>query len=169
MFKSIPKKVSHHIPGSIEVLRQFVISEQHYYVYTAALTRHNKLKKMISGLAQEYDRHANEITHHLIKMGIPARKLKAFAAHNPCDAQLSFGDNADCSEESVVLHLCLREHAIVTAYRDILNEPFLSGELRQVLRHQLNGIMYAYIRLKLLKGTFSPGSETHLHGIEYML
>ena len=42
---------------------------------------------------------------------------------------------------------------MISAYRDVLNEPYLFEGLRTIIRRQLNGIMYAFLQLKLLGGT----------------
>jgi hypothetical protein len=42
------------------------------------------------------------------------------------------------------------EKMLISAYRAVLNEPYLVEELRTLVREQLNGIMYAFLQLKLL-------------------
>ena len=38
---------------------------------------------------------------------------------------------------------------MINAYRAVLNEPFLMEGVRKLMRTQLNGIMYAFLQLKL--------------------
>ena len=42
---------------------------------------------------------------------------------------------------------------IINAYRKILNEPYLTAGVRALIRTQLNGILYAFLQLKLLSVT----------------
>ena len=46
-----------------------------------------------------------------------------------------------------------QEKKIINAYRKILNEPYLTAGVRVLIRTQLNGILYAFLQLKLLSVT----------------
>ncbi|HRQ51421.1 MAG TPA: hypothetical protein PLR74_12835 [Agriterribacter sp.] len=45
------------------------------------------------------------------------------------------------------------EKQMIHAYRKILNEPYLADGVRTLIRTQLNGILYAFLQLKLLSAT----------------
>lgn len=170
MFKPIiTKKVSRNISGNIKKLSSILLDERCQYMQTAGVTQNRQMKKTITGLAQEFEAYAGEIYFHLKVMGISERRSNKTDKIHQIGSTAAGGTIVDYNEEFIVSNCCSRENILVHAYRDILNEPFLSGELRQVLRQQLNGIMYGYTRLKLLKGTFSKKNSGKFSTIIDML
>jgi hypothetical protein len=65
-----------------------------------------------------------------------------------------FQSNMILLEEEAILQSCqLSEKKMIVAYRNILNEPTLEDNLRNLLRNQLNGLACAFTQIKLLNAS----------------
>lgn len=43
------------------------------------------------------------------------------------------------------------EKRVIKEYRTLLNDPYILGDHRKLLQQQLNGLLYAFVKLKMLK------------------
>lgn len=43
------------------------------------------------------------------------------------------------------------EKKVIKEYRTLLNDPYILGDHRKLLQQQLNGLLYAFVKLKMLK------------------
>jgi len=43
------------------------------------------------------------------------------------------------------------EKKLIKEYRNLLNDPYIYGDHRKLLQQQLNGLLYAFVKLKMLK------------------
>lgn len=51
-----------------------------------------------------------------------------------------------------VLDECTQiEKNLITEFRRLLNDSLISGDLRKLLQEQLNGVLYAFVKLKMLR------------------
>ena len=107
-------------------------------------------RRTITTLAQESNQYACEILAQIktlggdcsMEMNVDSRRAPA-----PMMPAIFKDDNE-------VLFFCTEsEKNIIRAYREVLNEPYLMEGLRNMVRYQLNGIMCAFLQLKLLGST----------------
>ncbi len=56
--------------------------------------------------------------------------------------------------DNYVFDLCrLSEKEVIKAYRNVLNEPFLTSGIKDMIRYQLNGMLCAFQQLRLLNAS----------------
>lgn len=159
MLKPVRYNVYPHILTKISQVVRLLQMEKEKYEHAALTVENTQLRNTIRCLAQENNQYANELLCQLAILGVrmdetihktvtPAETLvPLFPAGN--------NDRSRYHEEELLIACCESEKEVIAAYRDILNEPFLAAETRRVMRYQLNGIMYAFLQLKLLKGTLA--------------
>ncbi len=108
------------------------------------------LRRTVLGLAQECNQYAHELLGQLEKMTGKVRDSD--------DDIQNLQDNTLLSEQDDIVQSCvISERKMIAAYRGILNEPILDENLRNLLRNQVNGIICAFMQLKLLKSSLVRG------------
>jgi hypothetical protein len=114
------------------------------YERVAATIPDKALSRAVLTLAQESNQYACELSSHMLTLGggaISKGKNDLREHESPAnvfkdaDEALTFSEN---------------EKKMVIAYQEILNESFLYEGLRKMIRYQLNGILCAFMQLKLL-------------------
>lgn len=155
MIKATSFKIPQYIAERLFRLMDILKNEKEKYEQ-ASLTIHDKqFKQNISILAQENSQYVSELTSQLQSLGVydcidSPEKIEAAGKH------LSISEvNSDTTSANLnILEFCKdSEKKMISAYREVLNEPYLLEGLRAIIRRQLNGIMYAFLKLKLLEGT----------------
>lgn len=125
----------------------FLKTEKEKYERAALAVSDRQVRYTITNLAQESNQYECELLSQLRSLGAnirigqpesaPAASFKPVAAAG--------------SDDHITLQLCRdSEKQMITAYRTILNEPFLMEDLRKLMRTQLNGILCAFLQLKLM-------------------
>lgn len=147
----------------IEKLEHLTMLLQHECAYlktVAAEMSHRQLRNSIYLAVQECNQYALEISG---QMQILDYTKNAKQAH-PEVAEFTSLPVTVSSTESIkkaVRHCRETELRLITAYREILNEPFLLQDLRVLLRRQYNGVLCAFLQLKLLDGNYIYCSEDY--------
>jgi len=155
MIKATSFKAPQYIVESLSQLMDILKNEKKKYEQ-ACLTIHDKqFKYNISILAQENGQYVSELASHLKSLGvydcIDAPEKAVDAEKLPLVSAIS---NNETNVNVTILQFCKdSEKKMISAYRNVLNEPYLLEGLRTIIRRQLNGIMYAFLQLKLLEGT----------------
>jgi uncharacterized protein (TIGR02284 family) len=154
MIKATSFKVPQYIVERLSHLMDILRHEKEKYEQ-ASLTIHDKqFKQNISILAQENSQYVSELTSQLKSLGVYDcidAPEKAAADKPPFVSTIS---SDETNANMTILQFCKdSEKKMISAYRDVLNEPYLFEGLRTIIRRQLNGIMYAFLQLKLLEGT----------------
>lgn len=128
----------------------FLKNEKEKYESAALAVSDRQIRYTITNLAQESKQYGYELLAQLRSLGAtvkteqaestPAEFLKPIPEAAP---------NRDLDHNT--LQICTEsEKQMITAYRTILNEPFLMEDLRKLIRNQLNGILCAFLQMKLL-------------------
>jgi uncharacterized protein (TIGR02284 family) len=108
-------------------------------------------RRTISTLAQESNQYACEILAQIKSLGGDPSLVAETVDMRRSPAPFGSGIFKDDNE---VLYFCTEsEKSMIRAYREVLNEPYLMEGLRTMIRYQLNGIMCAFLQLKLLGST----------------
>jgi len=154
MIKATSFKAPQYIVERLSHLMDILRHEKEKYEQ-ASLTIHDKqFKQNISILAQENSQYVSELTSQLKSLGVYDcidAPEKAVADKQPVVPDIN---SDEVNANMTILQFCKdSEKKMISAYRDVLNEPYLFEGLRTIIRRQLNGIMYAFLQLKLLEGT----------------
>jgi len=107
----------------------------------------------ICNLAQESNQYICELTSQLRSLGVEMdieQHANATSINHLYAVHAIPSESGNHSNLSVFQSCKDSEKLMISAYRDMLNEPFLVEGVRALMRSQLNGIMYAFLQLKLL-------------------
>ncbi|TDW95779.1 DUF2383 domain-containing protein [Dinghuibacter silviterrae] len=115
-----------------------------------------QIRKTITSVALESSQYATEITSKIHSLGgkphpsSPERKYNLMGL----DPKSATDETSVAEAEPEVLARCYSsENFIVKAYRDFLNEYTPYEDVRSLIRAQLNGILCAFVQLKLFNVT----------------
>ena len=148
MIFSTVYKIPSFVLDKLHVLSSLLKERKTEYEAFAGKLEDKELKRTVLTLAQETNQYSIELSSQLETMG--GRPGTVTETADGIDA-----DKIMVSEEKDILKSCeLSEQKMMTAYRNILNEPFLHENLRSLIRSQLNGLTFAFVQLKLLNTSF---------------
>lgn len=148
MIFSTVYKIPSFVLDKLHVLSSLLKERKTEYEAFAGKLENKELKRTVLTLAQETNQYSIELSSQLETMG--GRPGTVTETADGIDA-----DKIMVSEEKDILKSCeLSEQKMMTAYRNILNEPFLHENLRSLIRSQLNGLTFAFVQLKLLNTSF---------------
>jgi Domain of unknown function (DUF2383) len=146
MIASTLSKAPPYILEKLNYLIQVLIDGKNEYESFAGKLDDKNLQRTVLTLAQESKQYATELSCQVEMLG---GVLKVPVTNNV----VSPGGKLIQSAE--ILHSCkASEKKMIKAYRTVLNEPFLFDFLRDMMQYQLNGIMCAFLQLKLLTTSF---------------
>lgn len=154
MIKATSFKIPQYIAERLFRLMDILKIEKVKYEQASLSIQDKQFQQNISILAQENNQYVSELTSQLQSLGVydcidSPEKLEA-VEKLPSVSEVEDQPNANIS----ILQFCKdSEKKMISAYREVLNEPYLLEGLRETIRRQLNGIMYAFLKLKLLEGT----------------
>lgn len=128
----------------------FLKTEKEKYERAALAVSDPEMRYTITNLAQESNQYGCELLSQLRSLGANIRIGQPEST--PIESFRSVTEaGSDQALDHTTLQLCRdSEKQMITAYRTILNEPFLMEDLRRLMRTQLNGILCAFLQLKLL-------------------
>jgi len=154
MNKPTSFKLPQYIIDELSHLMRILRNEKEKYERASLTIQDRQLKQNIGILAQENNQYVCELTSQLKSMGVYECIDNENANDaDPEKADITFEDEQPSSGIRI-LQLCKEsEKKMISAYREVLNEPYLVEGLRTLIRRQLNGIMYAFLQLKLLQDT----------------
>ena len=123
--------------------------EKEKYERVAFSVTDRQLKYAVSILAQESNQYICELASQLRSLGadVNAEQNGIISKEYP---EPEMAATQDKILNFTALEFCREsEKRMINAYRAVLNEPFLMEGVRKLMRIQLNGIMYAFLQLKL--------------------
>ncbi|MCC6287416.1 MAG: DUF2383 domain-containing protein [Chitinophagaceae bacterium] len=146
-------------PGIISKISELIYTlqrEKQKYDTAVAFINHRQLRDTIHYLAQENNHYACELQSQLYMMGAPVNEASVKVLEMANEQILPADTGIDIQNREVMIHQCCdSEKKMIAAYRSILNEPMLPEDIRRVLRYQLNGVLYAFLQLKLVCSTLT--------------
>ncbi|HEX4851125.1 MAG TPA: hypothetical protein VFV08_09980 [Puia sp.] len=119
------------------------------YEETALSTENKQLRYTMLGLAQESKQYVNELKSHI-------QILDGEISHPAGNVEMNYSGFSDKKEWEITseknkLDLCTHsEKSIVQAYSELLNEPHLYENIREMIRYQLRGMLQSFSKLRLL-------------------
>jgi hypothetical protein len=169
MLKAYQFETYSYITSKITSLVKFLQLEKEKYDLAADSITDRQLRDTVRALAQANNQYSCELLSQLYAMGVADCHRKIEAQAQPEELIPLFGAPTNMykdAADNLLLRCCKSAKLLITAYRDILNEPNLSEDVRSIMRYQLNGIMYAYLQLKLLRSVRMGISHVNLNNIQ---
>ena len=138
---------SNHIPvfvlQRLELLLTLLCARQKEFETFARQVVNRSSREAILALAQECNQYAHEL---LGKFETMSGQVLLSADYSSCAE-----DSTLLTADADILYSCqVSEQKIIAAYRRLLNEPILDGDLRSFLRNQLQGLTCGFMKIKLL-------------------
>lgn len=116
------------------------------YELIASQSNDRNFQRAVSGLAIECSQYINELTNQICCLG-----AKPVNTTKTKDKYIWNQISTNVQQEEDILNACYgSERIILKAYRDVLNDPSVLHPLRQMITYQLNGMKYAFVKVKLL-------------------
>ncbi|HTN05108.1 hypothetical protein [Agriterribacter sp.] len=157
MIKSVIKASTYKTPPSIIEgicqLLDVLKTGREQYERAAFSVADPQFRYAISVLAQENNQYECELASQLSILGVnvDTEPTQSIRKTDVTTDQLT---GSKVALPVQLLQYCREnEKQVINAYRKILNEPYLMDGVRKLMRTQLNGIMYAFLQLKLLSIT----------------
>ena len=133
-----------HLLEKVNQLCMLLWQGKKEFEQVAATIPDKEFRRTILTLAQESNQYANELTSQIHMLGGNSTSEMTDEPEHESNTKIF-------TDEHEILDFCkMNEKKMVNAYRDILNESYLYEGLRIVIRYQLNGILCAFMQLKLL-------------------
>ena len=108
------------------------------------------LQRTLRSVAQESCQYANELSGQIQSMGGDPDKYFNLSDCIITKGQESAANSQFPIDKELLKHCTEQEIEMIKAYREVLNDPALYNDLRNMVRYQLNGIMYGFLQIKLL-------------------
>lgn len=137
------------IATKLNRLCQLLIKEKNLFEQVAGDTTDKQLRYTILSLAQNTNQYITELSSHLQTTGgtdpkgVTAKKEYHITGWQP-------GTDTAQKENQLLAFCSSNERKMVMAYRQILKLPALYEGLKEMMRYQLSGMVFAYMQLKLL-------------------
>ncbi|MBX3256116.1 MAG: DUF2383 domain-containing protein [Chitinophagaceae bacterium] len=155
MLKSTSCKVPVYIVQKLLYLLAALKNERDQYSQAAAKISNRQLRDNINLLAQENNQYASELLSQIRILGVENVSNDNMIQDQDAHTQVLDDVKGDGTQSTIeILQICRdSEKKMIRVYREVLNEPHLMEDIRRLIRCQLNGIMYAFLRLKLFSST----------------
>jgi hypothetical protein len=142
-------KASPYILERLSHLLNLLRIEKEKYERIAFSVTDREIKFAVSGLAQESNQYICELVSQLRSLGADTitEQNENMSKEYPEPEMDAIRDRISSVN---TLEFCREsEKQMINAYRAVMNEPFLMEGVRKLIRTQLNGMMYAFLQLKL--------------------
>ncbi len=115
------------------------------YEKIASQSSDRNFQRAVGSLALECGQYINELANQIMSLGIKP------ISDRTKDKYIWNQISTKVEKEDDILKACYgSERIILKAYRDVLNDPSVLHPLRQMITYQLNGMKYAFVKVKLL-------------------
>lgn len=141
---------NHYIAQKLNFLVQILQESKRGYEEISQLLPDRSIQRTIKSLAVECGQYVSELTCQITTLGGEPQPENNNSDHYSWYQTKSWETS---NNEDVLLTCTKRENLIVKAYREVLNDPSLYTSLRSMITYQLNGMLYAFVKVKLLNTT----------------
>lgn len=121
------------------------------YEHIATQIKDKDLHRTIIWLAQENNQYASELSCQIESMGGHLESGIPANIEQPREDDLEF--NPQKTDKDIFALCAHNEKEVIKAYRKVLNEPFLTTGIKNMIRYQLNGLLCAFQQLRLLNAS----------------
>ena len=133
-----------HTVNKLNLLFQALQEVKSKYESFALNIKNKQLYQMVISLAVENNQYANELSSLIKSLGGEAEILKSQDVKET-------GNKIPRSEKTILAACEKSEMKLLKVYKEVLNENYVYDSLKKMIGYQLNGINFAFHRLKLLK------------------
>jgi uncharacterized protein (TIGR02284 family) len=143
-----------YIAQKLNFLLNILQESKHGYDNIASQIPDRSIQRAIESLAMECSQYIAELNAQVSSLGVEPIIFETTPFTDRY--RWSHTKNWDETATEEVLSACVtREKLIIKAYREVLNDPSLDKHLRSMITYQLNGMLYAFVRVKLLNTTLT--------------
>jgi len=143
-----------YIAQKLNFLLNILQESKHGYDNITSQMPDRSVQKAIESIAMECAQYIKELNAQVSSLGVDPIIFETTPFSDRYRWAHTKSWNAIANEE--VLNACVtREKLIIKAYREVLNDPSLDKHLRSMITYQLNGMLYAFVRVKLLNTTLT--------------
>jgi uncharacterized protein (TIGR02284 family) len=133
-----------HTVNKLNQLFQALQEVKSKYESFAENIKNKQLYQMVISLAVENNQYANELSSLIQSLGGEAKAIES--------GEVKETGNKIPRTEKTILAACERsEMKLLKVYREVMSENYVYDSLKKMIGYQLNGINFAFHRLKLLK------------------
>lgn len=106
-----------------------------------------QMRQAVTGLSTECSQYITELNNLVKSLGVQ------HAADLTSDEYIwNYIPSEHIEANEDILTACSKSEGILlNAYREVLNDPGILQSFRTLIKYQLNGILYAFVRIKLLR------------------
>ncbi|MGN6491483.1 MAG: hypothetical protein ACTHLE_05755 [Agriterribacter sp.] len=143
-------------PEILEKLERLALTLQEEHTHLKSIASeisHRQLRNSIHLAAQECNQFAAEVSAQ-ISMLDQTRTINSTESTTVDIIALPVNISSEAAIKKAVRRCRTTELRLAAAYREMLNEPYLLPDLRVLLRRQYNGVLCAFLQLKLLDGNY---------------
>jgi hypothetical protein len=123
--------------------------------------KEKKLQDLIFGLAVEAFQYYKELQSYVQTLeGEPAIMQHTENCSLKWHQENMIGEDEELQNEMVtsnkedILRNCLHiEKQLMKEFRLLLNDAYIPSDLRKLIQHQSNGLLYSFVKLKMLKSS----------------
>ena len=134
-----------YVAQKLNLLLDVMHESKRGYERIAAQSGDKNFQRALSGLAVECGQYINELTNQICCLGVKPQTEKTK------DKYIWNQISTNVKQQDDILKACYgSERIILKAYREVLNDPSVLNPLRQMITYQLNGMKYAFVKVKLL-------------------
>ncbi len=134
-----------YVAQKLNSLLEIMYESKRGYEEIAAQSIDRNFQRALGGLAIECGQYINELSNQISSLGVTptVNRTKNKYIWNQISTNVKHQED--------ILNACYgSERIILKAYREVLNDPSVLNPLRQMITYQLNGMKYAFVKVKLL-------------------
>lgn len=134
-----------YVAQKLNTLLDVMHESKRGYEQIATQSGDKNFQRALGGLALECGQYINELSNQISSLGVKpvSDRTRDRYVWNQVSTKVEKDDD--------ILNACYgSERIILKAYRDVLNDPSVLHPLRQMITYQLNGMKYAFVKVKLL-------------------
>ena len=152
MLRANIKKTPRYVLEKLDYLHNLLQEVKKKYEDVATYIRDKQLQRTVISLAQESNQYASELASMIKTLGGEMIHSSDYAKIVRQPEHSSSTNILDYEKE--ILGICAAcEKKMISAYREILNEPYLYEGIRNLIRSQFNGVLCAFLQVKLLSSS----------------
>jgi uncharacterized protein (TIGR02284 family) len=143
-------KRQRYVATKLNLLYDVMQESKRGYEKIASTSSDRNYQRAFSSLALECNQYANELYNQICSLGEHPMPEKKADQHIWNQVSLNIKQQDD------IIKACNGSERIITkAYQEVLNDPTVVSPLRGMINYQLNGIKYAFVKVKLLNTTLA--------------
>lgn len=134
-----------YVATKLNLLYDVMQESKRGYEEIASASTDKNYQRALGLLALECGQYANELYNQMCCLGEQPKQEKK------TDKYIWNQVSLNIKKQDDIIHVCNNsERIIMKAYREVLNDPSVVNPLRDLIHYQLNGIKYAFVKVKLL-------------------